>query len=208
MAEVSLAVDPTRATGSAAARRLRATGKVPAVLYGHGVEAQAVAVDRRQLRAALAGETGTNTLISLDVAGTRHLAMARQIQRDPIRNAVSHVDFVIVNRDEVVTAEVPVRLVGEATAVVRADGMVEQLLFTLLVHARPGDIPPAVDYDVSELSVGDTVRVGDLPLPAGVRADLDPEEAVIVVAASHVASELEQADEESAEVAGGGEPEG
>ncbi len=190
MTEVSLAVDATRPTGSAAARRLRAAGKVPAVLYGHGVEPRAVAIDRRSLRAALAGEAGVNTLLSLDVAGTKHLALVRQMQRDPVRNTVDHVDLVIVNRDEVVSAEVPLHLVGEAIEVHRADGLVEQLHFSVLVHARPADIPAALEFDVSGLKVGDTVRVGDLPVPEGVRPELDDEEPLIVVQASRLAAEV------------------
>ena len=185
MSEVSLAVEPTRATGSAASRRLRATGKVPAVIYGHGVQSIAVAVDRRELRAALAGAGGSNTLINLDVAGSRHLAMARQIQRDPIRNVVSHVDFLVVDRDEMVGAEVPIHMVGESLVVNRAGGFVDQQLLVLPVHARPADIPAAIEVDVSDLDVGDTVRVSDLEIPDGVRVDAEAEETVLVALAAY-----------------------
>ena len=206
MQEVSLAADPARPTGSAASRRLRAAGKVPAVLYGHGVVPQSLAVDARDLRAALSGEAGMNALISLDVGGTNHLAMARQLQRDPLRGTLSHVDFVIVRRDEVVTADVPVRLVGEAQAVERNDGLVEQQMFALAVAARPGDIPAAVDVDISGLVIGEAIRVGDLKLPAGVSTDIDPEEPVVVAQASLVSVEVEAAEAaetpETAEVAG------
>lgn len=189
MPEVSLVVDAVRPTGSAAARRLRVAGKVPAVLYGHGVDPQAVAVDRRQLRTALAGEAGSNTLIALEVGADRHLAMARQIQRDPIRGTVSHVDFVIVGRDEIISAEVPVRLIGESVSVARAEGTLDQQLFTILVHARPADIPTAVEFDVSALVVGDSVRIGDLPLPVGVQAELDADETVAAIHGSRVEEE-------------------
>ena len=201
MQEVSLAADPARPTGSAASRRLRAAGKVPAVLYGHGVVPQALAVDARALRAALTGETGVNALISLDVAGTSHLAMARQLQRDPLRGSVSHVDFVIVRRDEVVAADVPVRLVGEAQQVERNDGLVEQQLFTLSVAARPADIPVSVEVDISGLVIGESIRVGDLKLPAGVSTEIEPDETVVVAQASSMASAVEEADAGAAEVA-------
>jgi large subunit ribosomal protein L25 len=199
MAEVLLAAEARRTTGSSEARRLRGDGKVPAVLYGHGIEPQPLVVDARALRGALNQESGLNTLLSLQVDSTRHLAMARHLQRHPLRGSVIHVDFVIVRRDEVVSAEVPIRLVGEATGVARADGVVEQQLFTLLVHATPLDIPPHLDVDVSGLRVGDTVRVGDLPLPRGVTTDVDAEEPVVVAAASAVSAEV-AAEEEAAEV--------
>ncbi len=207
MDEVSLVADVGRVKGSAEARRLRKAGKVPAVLYGHGIEPLPVAVGSRDLRAALTSESGVNALISLEVGGERHLAMARQLQRHPVRRTVDHVDFVIVRRDEIVTAEVPVHLVGEAQEVEQADGLVEQQLFSLVVQAKPGDIPNAIDVDISELAIGDAIRVADLKLPAGVNTDLDPEDPVVVAQASHVAAEVEE-DEAAAEAAATGEEPG
>ena len=205
MEEVSLVADVGRVKGSAQARRLRSHGKVPAVLYGHGIEPLSVAVDSRELRAALTSESGLNALISLDVGGKRHLAMARQLQRHPVRRSIDHVDFVIVRRDEVISAEVPVHLVGEAQEVERADGLVEQQLFSLVVHAKPGDIPNAIEVDISSLSIGDVIRVADLSLPAGVTTEVDPEDTVVAGQASRVAAEVE---EEAADAAAGGAEEG
>ena len=207
MDEVSLVADVGRVKGSAEARRLRKSGKVPGVLYGHGVEPLPLAVGARDLRAALTSDSGLNALISLDVGGERHLAMARQLQRHPVRRTVDHIDFVIVRRDEIVSAEVPVHLVGEAQEVERADGLVEQQVFTLLVNAKPGDIPNAIEVDISELSIGEVIRASDLKLPAGVTTDVDPEEPVVAGQASRVAAEVEE-DEAAAEaVATGAEPE-
>src|SRR2546421_249751 len=103
MDEVGLAAQPRHEAGTRPSRRLRAAGKVPGVLYGHGIDAVALAVDGRELRGALSTPAGVNALLTLDVAGDRHLAMARQLQRHPVRGSVIHVDFVIVRRDEVVT---------------------------------------------------------------------------------------------------------
>ncbi len=208
MEEVSLVAEAGRPTGSSASRRLRASGKVPAVLYGHGVDPQALAVDGSALRVALHQEAGLNALITLDVAGTRHLAMARQLQRDAIRGTVDHVDFVIVRRDEIVSVEVPVRLVGEALEVERADGLVEQQLFALEVNATPANIPSVIEVDISGLAIGDGIRVGDLSLPAGVTTELDAEEPVVLGQASRVSVETEEAEEAAAAVgddAGDGE---
>ena len=199
MEEVALAAETGRSTGSAAARRLRAAGKIPAVLYGHGIDPQPLAVDGRQLRLALNQEAGLNALLTLDVGGQSHLAMARQLQRDPVRGTVDHVDFVIVRRDEIVSAEVPVHLVGEASAVHRADGLVEQQVFSLTVHATPGNIPTSIEVDISGLTIGDAIRVGDLALPAGVTTEIDAEEPVVAGQASRVAAEIEEAEAEAAE---------
>src|SRR5947207_3534600 len=141
MEEITLTADPTRPTGSRAARRLRASGKVPAVLYGHGTDAKALAVDARELRNALTGEAGLNALITLQVDSESHLAMARHLQRHPVKGTVDHVDFVIVRRDEIVAADVPITLVGEATEVNQNDGIIEQQMFTLPIKAKPLDIP-------------------------------------------------------------------
>ena len=207
MEEVVLTAEAGRSTGSATARRLRGAGKIPAVLYGHGIEPQALAVEGRALRLALNQEAGLNALISLDVAGDRHLAMARQLQRDPVRGTVAHVDFVIVRRDEVVTVEVPVHLEGEASLVHREDGLVEQQLFTLTVNATPSSIPSSIEVDISGLAIGDVIRVGDLVLPSGVTTDVDPEEPVVAGQASRVSAEVEaeeaEAEAETAAVAAG-----
>lgn len=211
MAEVQLAADPRRMTGSSESRRLRAAGKIPAVLYGHGITPQPLAVEARALRGALNQDAGLNALLSLKVESAQHLAMARQLQRHPVRGSVEHVDFVIVRRDEVVTIEVPIRLVGEASEVEKASGMVEQQLFALVVQAKPGDIPNAIEIDVTELRVGDAVRVGDLKLPSGVATELDPEEAIVVATASTIAAEAaegEAAAEGTAEADAGGGAEG
>jgi large subunit ribosomal protein L25 len=184
--------------GSSESRRLRAAGKVPAVLYGHGIEPQSLTVDARALRGALNQEAGLNALLSLEVDSARHLAMARQLQRHPVRGSVVHVDFVIVRRDEVIAAEVPIRLEGEPVPVTRGEGLVEQQLFTLQVHATPGDIPPHLDVDISAMQVGDAVRVSDLPLPRGVTTEVDAEEPVVVLTASTISAEIAAEEEEAA----------
>lgn len=209
MDEVSLVADVGRVKGSAEARRLRAAGKVPGVLYGHGIEPLPVAVGSRELRTALTSDSGLNALISLNVDGTRHLAMARQLQRHPVRRTIDHVDFVVVRRDEIVSAEVNIHLTGEALEVEHADGLVEQQLFTLMVHATPADIPHAIDVDISGLTIGDAIRVGDLTLPSGVTTEVDPEDTVVVAQGSRTAGEVEGEAEEAAEGDGGedaGEP--
>jgi large subunit ribosomal protein L25 len=201
--EIDLPADAGRPTGSRAASRLRAAGKIPGVIYGHGIDPVAVAVDGRALRSALHTEAGLNALLNLHLDGESHLAVVREVQRHPVRNTVVHVDFQVVRRDEIIAAEVPVELVGEAEAVHREDGVVDHHLFTLTVHATPGRVPNCIEVDVSELAIGDTIRVGDLPLPDGVTTDVDPEMAVVIGQPPQVSAEdlLTEAEVEAAAAA-------
>jgi large subunit ribosomal protein L25 len=180
MEEVTLTAEVGRPTGSRPSRRLRTAGKVPAVLYGHGTDPMALSVDSRELRNALTGDAGLNALITVRVDSESHLAMARHLQRHPVKGTVDHVDFVIVRRDEIVTAEVPITLVGEATELNQNDGIIEQQLFSLTIQAKPMDIPSGLEADISGLVIGEAVRVGDLKLPSGVETEVDPDDAVVV----------------------------
>ncbi|HXQ19976.1 MAG TPA: 50S ribosomal protein L25 [Acidimicrobiales bacterium] len=180
MAEVALMAQVGRPTGSRATRRLRRDGLIPGVVYGHGTAPVSVAVVGKELRTALSGESGSNTLLSLQAGDQTFLTLAREMQRHPVRGTVTHVDFQIVRRDEVISADVPVALIGEALEVHHGDGLVDQQLFTLPVRARPADIPTVVEVDVSELIIGAAIRVADLRLPEGVVTDLDGEVAIVV----------------------------
>ncbi|MBW3644826.1 MAG: 50S ribosomal protein L25 [Actinobacteria bacterium] len=201
MAEQALQAEAGRATGSRASRRLRAQDKIPAVVYGHGIDPVSVAVVRRELRAALTTEAGMNALIDLGVDGQQHLTIVRDVQRDPVRNVVTHVDFVVVRRDEIISVEVPIVLTGVAEEVKRETGTVDQVLFELTVSATPGTIPNEFVYDISGMVIGDSVRVGDLPLPSGVTTEVDPEEPVAVAQVSRATIEAEQLEAEAAEEA-------
>jgi large subunit ribosomal protein L25 len=204
MPEIRLQAEAGRPTGSAAAGRLRAAGKIPGVVYGHGVDPMAVAVEARSLRAALTTDAGLNALLELQIDGSTHLTMARDIQRHPVRNTLTHVDFVIVRRDEVISADVPVNLVGEATEVHKEDGVVAHELFSLTVQSTPDRIPHAIEVDISELKIGDAIRVGDLKLPEGVTTDVDPE-ATIVLGQPPQVSEADLISEAEAEAAAAAE---
>ncbi len=144
MDEISLVAEPRSDKGSPATRRLRVSGRVPGVVYGHGVKPIPVSVDERALHGALSTEAGANALIDLTIGKTHHLALARELQRHPVRQTVAHVDFIVVRRDEIVAAEVPVTLVGEALAVSRAGGTVEQLLLSRRRARQAGRHPAFV----------------------------------------------------------------
>lgn len=201
MAEITLKADIGRPTGSRAAGRLRAAGHVPGVVYGLGHDPVAVSVEWRALRAALTTDAGLNALLDLRVGDERRLSIVKELQRDPIVGSVRHVDFLLIEANVAITVEVPIHLEGEAEKVINEQGTVDQTLFTLTVDAKPGDIPDNITIDVSGLEIGDSVRVGDLALPAGVTTAVDPEEAVVVAQVSAAAIEAEHIAEADAELA-------
>ena len=200
MPDVALGATLRDESGTRPSKRLRTEGRIPAVLYGHGGEPVAISVDARELRNALQSQTGGAVIVGLHLGAEEHLAMAREIQRHPVRRSVTHVDFQIVSRDEVVPADVPIVLIGEALAVTRAGGILEHALLSLHVRARADQIPPSIEVDVSDLEIGDSIRVGDLNLPAGLSIDLEPETPVVLAQAPHAAVVEEvEAEAEAAE---------
>jgi large subunit ribosomal protein L25 len=205
MPEITLHAEVGRSVGSRPARRLRRDGMIPGVIYGHGTDPVAVTVVGRDLRTALSGEAGLNTLLSLEAGDRTFLTLAREMQRHPVRGTVTHVDFQIVRRDEIIAADVPINLVGEAVEVHHGDGLVDQQLFSLPVRAKPADIPNLLELDVSGLTIGAALRVADLQLPAGVTTDLDDEMPVVTGQPPRIQAEEGEEAEEGAEVAEGEE---
>src|SRR4029079_14249026 len=198
MPDITLASAPRTQLGSRPSGRLRREGKVPAVVYGLGTDTVSITVPARELQHILAGESGVNTLINLDVRGENVLTLARQIHRHPTKGILVHVDFVRISRDVAVTAEIPIHLLGEAEGV-KDGGLLEQLLFHLTVEALPGNIPVAIEIDVTELDIGDQLRVEDLALPDGVATHAEADFVVAQVAAPRVATAEEAAEGEAAE---------
>jgi large subunit ribosomal protein L25 len=208
MPEITLNAEVGRPTGSSNAGRLRTTGRIPAVLYGHGIDPLSLSVDGRELRSALHHEAGINALLNLKLSdGGTHLALTKDIQRHPVRNTVVHVDFLVVSADEEVVSDVSITLVGEATLVLREGGVVDQSLTTLAIRSKATEIPNSIEIDISELKVGDAIRVGDVKLPGGSTTDLDPEEAIVVgqppqVSDADLVTEAEAQAEAAAEESG------
>jgi large subunit ribosomal protein L25 len=188
MPDTILATEPRTTLGSRPSGRLRREGKVPAVVYGLGTDTVSITVPGRELQHILAGESGANTLITLDVDGEKMLTLARQIHRHPTKGILVHVDFIRIDRDVAVSAEIPIHLVGEATGV-KDGGLLEQLLFHLTIEAMPGNIPVSIEIDVEGLAIGDQLRVEDISLPAGVETQAETDFVVAQVAAPRVATE-------------------
>ena len=187
MSQITLHASTKRPQGSSNARRLRHTGAIPAVIYGEGVAPLPVAVNAKDFRSAVSGEQGLNSLITLDADGKTYTVLAREIQRHPVRGTVSHIDFQVVDPNQVVLAEVPLHLIGDAVEVRHADWEVDQQMFSLEVSARPSDIPTFLEVEISNLTAGATIRVSDLALPKGVTAPGDPSAAVVATHAGRAA---------------------
>lgn len=181
MAELTLAAETGRPTGSRPANRLRGEGRIPGVVYGQGGDSVIVSIDRRDLRLILASETGANSLISLNVNGKKESAVIKELQRHPVKRNVTHVDFLRVNLNEAIEVEVSLHLVGEAVEVGRSGGMVDLATNSITVSAKPNAIPTRIDVDITNLNIGDVVRLADLVLPAGVVAVQDPETTIVTV---------------------------
>lgn len=182
--------------GKGAARRARAAGQVPAVLYGHGTDPEHLLLPDREL-AAILRANGVNAVVELDIAGQKQLALTKQVDVHPIHNYIEHVDLLIVKRGEKVNVEVAILIEGVAasgTLTIQDASAVE-------VEAEALHIPENIVVDVHNLPAGTNVTAADLKLPAGVELITDPETLVVTIEAAKTAAETvgEEADEEAAE---------
>ena len=164
-----LEVQQREERGSRNARRLRATGFVPGVLYGKG-HSRAILVPERDLRAAVTGPSGLHAILDVVIEGqkTVHPSVLAHLQRDPIRGTVSHIDLREVRLDQPIQATVVVHLIGESVGVKNAGGVLAQVTRELHVEALPMEIPEHVDADISALEIGDALRLEDIPQLDGV----------------------------------------
>jgi large subunit ribosomal protein L25 len=180
MADTKLDAALRSEQGSRPAGRLRREGQLPGIVYGLDTDAVSVTVNAHQLGSILSSKTGANTLISLQLDGRTELALARQVQRDPVKGTLIHVDFVRVRADQTIQAEVRLNLSGQPEGVSQG-GMLEQVLHSLTVEGLPGQLPNEIEHDVSALDLGDQLRVGDVQLPAGVNVTNDVDELVAMI---------------------------
>jgi large subunit ribosomal protein L25 len=180
MADALLPAEVRPERGKRPAGRLRREGRLPGVVYGLGTDAIAVTVSAKALGGILSSRTGANTLIELQIDGSSHLALARQVQRDAVKGTLTHVDFVRVRADQTIQAEVRLSLLGQPEGVSQG-GMLEQLMHTLTVEGLPGQLPTEIEHDVTPLVLGDQLHVSDVQLPAGVVITNDPGELIAMI---------------------------
>lgn len=183
-------------TGKGPNRRLRESGRIPAVAYGHGIDAPiSVTLDPKELEKALKNPWGMNALFDLEVdgEGTSHKVLAREIQRHPVTRRFLHVDFVAPDPERPIVAFVPVKVVGKSAGVTKG-GKLETTYRELKILARPGDVPVEIEVDVTPLEVGDQFRADKLVLPEGVTAIYDRPYVVVQCVESRAMRQKAQAE--------------
>lgn len=198
MDQVTLHADVRTDKGSRATRRLRRSGQVPAIVYGRDLDPVSVLIDERDLFAALHTDAGFNALISVDIEGAKGeiYAVAREIQRDPVRDDITHVDLIRVSLDEEIESEVPVDYVGTPVSVRDEGALIETIETTVLVSSLPTAVPSSIEVDISHLEIGDTVTLNDLPAIEGVTYVDEDDRPLVTLLAPRMPEEEETVDAE------------
>src|SRR5438045_2695603 len=186
--QVKLKVEPRSEIGRSAARRLKARGIVPAVVYGGKEKSQPLQVSARDINAMLSHASGENILVELEIAGEKatRTALLQEVQHSPVGGDVLHVDFHAISMDEKIQADVPL----------------EQNLRALAIECLPRDLPDKITVDVSELNIGNSIHVRDIKLPSGVIAKVQPDLTAFSVMAPVIEEEPVAAEAEAAAAAG------
>lgn len=192
-----------RETGTGPSRRIRDEGNIPGVVYGLDQDPIVVSVGYAELRDALKGPSGLNTVFSLDIDGTPTPVILKEFQRNPVKRTVVHCDFLRVDDNVPVKVTLPIHLVGRASKILDSGGIVEQKMFQMHVKCAPNNIPVSIEVDVSKLTPDSRLSVGDITLPEGVVAQMSDR---ITVAAPVVtrAAKMAMAEDDEDELEGEG----
>ena len=177
----TLTVTTRAETGKGVARKLRAAGEVPAVIYGHNRAPQSLSVNARELDRLLGRISAANTVVELSLGGGTSRTLIREIQRHPFKRHVLHVDFQELVAGETVTVKVPLVLVGTADGVRSGGGVLDQVLYSLEIECDPANMPNHIDVDVSAVGVGESLHVRDITIPQGVTVLDDPDAGVLTI---------------------------
>lgn len=198
MAEIVVKAEKRTELGKGPNRRLRANRRIPAVLYGHGIETVPVSVNPSEILKILTSDTGRNTIFRLSVDGRETDVLIREYQLHPVKGNLIHVDFQRVAMDETMVFEVPVELVGVSKGV-KGGGILEHPQRVVEIECLPRDVPQEITVDISDLDVGDSVRVRDLALDrTKLRVLTDPDTVIVAILAPKAELEVEEAPEEEA----------
>jgi large subunit ribosomal protein L25 len=207
MAIVSFNATARDQAGKGAARTLRSKGLIPAVIYGHGRDPQPLSLNARDLDKLLGHIQAESTVIEVSVGGTTSKTLIREIQRHPIKRQILHVDFQALVAGEKVTVSIPIVLEGIPEGVRLGGGVLDQTLRELEIEVDPSSIPDHIEFDVTNMVIGDSVHVSDLKMPEGVEVLDDPETSVAVLAAPRAVIEETAATEPVEGAEGVAEPE-
>ena len=184
MAEIKIAAETRTEFGKGAARRIRRADKVPAVLYGHGTDPVHVTLPGHETMLAL---KNSNALLTIKLDKDSHLAIPKQVQRDPLKGFLEHVDLLIVRKGEKVTVDIPINLVGEPGP----DALVVTESSTISIEAEATHIPDEIDVNIEGLQPGSQVLAQDITLPKGSTLAVDPESLIVNITAAPTADEVE-----------------
>lgn len=188
--QVKLTAEPRSGIGRSAVRKLKADGRIPAVIYGSTVKPEALQVSKRDINAILSHAAGENILVELEIAGiANRLALVQEVQHAPVSGDVLHVDFHAVSMDEMIEADVPIEPTGIPNGVKNFGGLLEQSLRSLSIECLPRDLPDVITVDVSALNIGDAIHVREIPLPPGVTAKMPADLTAISILAPTVEEE-------------------
>jgi large subunit ribosomal protein L25 len=209
MATAQLTATPRTGTGKGVARKLRASGQIPGIIYGHAREPQALAINTRDFEKLLEHISAESTVIELAVGGKMSRTLIREIQRHPFKREYLHVDFQELVAGEVVTVRIPIVLVGLPEGVRLEGGVMDQTLRELEIEVDPANMPNHIDVNVENLKIGESIHLSDITLPPGVTAMAEGDMTIVVVSAPRaVVEETPAATVEGAEgVAPAAEPE-
>jgi len=184
MEKVILKSEIRETTGKEYANKLRKEGRVPSVVYHKGEDTIPLIVDAKELHHVLHTSAGENVIITLQFTDQvkkekDKTVVVKEVQHDPVKDDVLHIDFNEISLTETLTVNVPVKTKGEAAGVKEEEGILEHILWELEVECLPTEIPENIEIDVSELRIGDSVQAKDLTIPAGVKLLTDPEQMVV-----------------------------
>ena len=177
----TLTATPRTDKGKGVARKLRASGQVPAVIYGHAREPQSLVLDARELGRLLDRISAANTVVEVTFGGRPSRTLIREIQRHPVKRHVLHVDFQELVAGEKVVVQVPLVIVGTAEGVRTGGGVLDHTMHSIEIEVDPANMHNHIDVDVSNLGIGDSVHVRDLNLPAGATVLDDPDASVLTI---------------------------
>jgi large subunit ribosomal protein L25 len=196
MSETTLEIQPRSLGGTPVARRLRREGLVPGVLYGQGRDPLPFQVELPKLRAAMTSEAGRHAILQLTIPGEPRptAAILKDLQLDPVRDRVTHIDLLAISMRERIVTPVAVHVEGDAPGVT-AGGVLETPVNEVEIEVLPTQMPDAIVVDISGLEVGGSIRLGDVPAPEGVTWSSDPDTVLVTITASTTAADLESIDE-------------
>jgi len=198
MASASLSAEARTETGKGVARKLRSAGRIPAVVYGHAREAQALSLQTRELEKLLSQISTGSTVVELTLGGATTKTLIREVQRHPFKKQILHVDFQELVAGEKVTVEIPLVFIGVPEGVRLSGALLEQILHSIEVLVDPANIPNHIDVDVTSLAMGHSLHVSELSLPAGLEVLTDEDATVCAVVAPRAVVEETPAEGEEA----------